>query len=88
MLYVRAQGIQHQEELQYLRQTWKSSIWSKEDDELYTSPDPEVLLVYSLKYTQQCPPEWDDSTLPAETDYRQKKDERGKSNLHAEEDFQ
>ena len=88
MLYLRAEGIERQQRLQYLRQTWKYSIWSEEDDELYTLPDPEVPMVYSLQYGQQCPPAWDDSSLPAETADRQKKDERGKSNLHAEEDFQ
>ena len=54
MLYLRAEGIERQERLQYLRQIWKSSIWSKEDDELYTLPDLEVPLVYSLHYRQQC----------------------------------
>ena len=52
-LYLRAEGIQRQERLQYLRQTWKSSIWSEEDDELYTLHDPVVPLVYSLHYGQQ-----------------------------------
>ena len=33
MLYLRAEGIERQERLQYLRQTWKSCIWSEEDDE-------------------------------------------------------
>ena len=31
-LYLRAQGIEHQERLQYLRQIWKSSIFSEEDE--------------------------------------------------------
>ena len=88
MLYQRADGIECQERLQYLRQTWKSSIWSAEDDELYTLPHPEVPLVYSLHYGQQFSREWDDSSLPAQTADRQKKDGRGKSNIHAEEDFQ
>ena len=87
LLYQRAEGIERQERLQYLRQTWRSSIWSEEDDESYTLPDPEVPLVYSLHYGQQCSPEWDDSSVPAETADPQKKNERGKSNLHAEEDF-
>ena len=87
LMYLRAEGIQRQERFQYLRQTWKSSIWSEEDDESYTLPDPEILLVYSLHYGHQGPPEWDDSSVPAETADRQKKNERGKSNLHAEEDF-
>ena len=43
--------------------------------------------MYSLHYGQQCPPEWDDGSAPAETDDRQKKKEHGKSSLHAEEDF-
>ena len=40
-----------------------------------------------MHYGQQCPPEWDDGSVPAETADRQKKKEHGKSNLHAEEDF-
>ena len=43
--------------------------------------------MYSLHYGQQCSPEWDDGTVPAETADRHKKKEHGKSNLHAEEDF-
>ena len=43
--------------------------------------------MYSLHYGQQCPPEWNDGSVPAETADRQKKKEHGKSNLHAEEDF-
>ena len=87
LLYLRAEGIEHQERLQYLRQTWKSSIWLEEDDDSYTLPDPEIHLVYSLHYGQQCPPEWDDGSVPAKTADRQKKKEHGKSNLNAEEDF-
>ena len=86
-MYLRAEGIERQKRLQYLRQTWKPSIWSEEDDDSYTLPDPEVPLVYSLHYGQQSPPEWDDGSVPAETADRQKKKERGKSNFHAEEDF-
>ena len=33
LLYLRAEGIERQERLQYLRQTSKSSIWSEEDDD-------------------------------------------------------
>ena len=87
LLYLKAEGIERQERLQYLRQTWKSSMWSEEDDDSYTLPDPEIPLVYSLHYGQQCSPEWDDASVPAETADRQKKNERGKSNLHAEGDF-
>ena len=87
LLYLRAEGIERQERLQYLRQTWKSSIWAEEDDVSYTLPDPEIPLVYSLHYGQQCPPEWDDGSVPGEPADGQKKKEHGKSNLHAEEDF-
>ena len=47
-LYLRAEGIERLERPQSLRQTWKSSIWSEVDDELYTLPDQKVPLVYSL----------------------------------------
>ena len=50
LLYLKAEGIERQERLQYLRQTWDSSIWSEEDDDSYTLPDPEIPLVYSLHY--------------------------------------
>ena len=43
--------------------------------------------MYSLHYGQQCPPAWDDGSVPAETADRQKKKKHGKSNLHDEEDF-
>ena len=87
LLYLKAEGIECKERLQYLRQTWKASISSEEDDDSYTLPDPEIPLVYSLHYGQQCPPEWDDGSVPVETADRQKKKEHGKSNLNAEEDF-
>ena len=85
--YLKAEGIERQERLQYLRKTRKSSIWSGEDDDSYTLLDPDIPLVYSLHYGQQCPPEWDDGSVPAKSADRQKKKEHGKSNLHAEEDF-
>ena len=87
LLYLKAEGIERQERLQYLRQTWNASIWSEEDNDSYTLPDPEIPLVYSLHSGQQCPPEWDDGSVPAETADRQKKKEHRKSNLHAEKDF-
>ena len=46
-----------------------------------------IPLVSSLHYGQQCSPEWDDGSVPAETADWQKEKEHGKSNLHAEEDF-
>ena len=64
LLYLKVEGIERQERLRYLRKTWKSSIWSEEDDDSYTLPDPEIPLVYSLHYGQQCPPEWDDGSVP------------------------
>ena len=74
LLYLMAEGIERQERLRYVKQTWKFSIWSEEDDDSYTLPDPEIPLVYSLHYGQQCPPEWDDGSVPAETADRQKKE--------------
>ena len=73
LVYLRAEGIERQGPLQYLKQTWKSSIWSEEDDESYALPDPEIPLVYSLHYGQQFSPEWDDASVPAETADGQKK---------------
>ena len=87
LLYLKAEGIERQERLQYLRQTWKSSISSDEDNDSYTLPDPKIPLVYSLHHGQQCPPESDDGSVPAKTADQQKKKEHGKSNLQAEEDF-
>ena len=87
LLHLKAEGIERPERLQYLRRTLKSSILSEDDDDSYTLPDPEIPLVYSLHYGQQCPPEWDDGSVPAETADQHQKKEHGKSNLHAEEDF-
>ena len=39
MLYLRAEGFDRQERLQYLRQIGKLSIWSEQGNELYTLPD-------------------------------------------------
>ena len=47
--------------------------------------DPEVPLVYSLNYTQQGHQGWGDDELPRVG--RMRKQELGRSNLHAEEDF-
>ena len=52
LLYLKAEGIEGLDRLQYVRQTWKSSIWSEEDDDCYTLPHPEIPLVYSLHYGQ------------------------------------
>ena len=61
--------------------------WPRGSEPASTLPDPEISLVYSLHYGQQCPHEWGDGPVPAETADRQKKREHGKSNLHAEEEF-
>ena len=63
----------------------KASIWSEEDDEEMTPPDPEVPLVYSLHYVQQGRQDWEDE-LPPEKIECMKKQEKGKRNLHVEED--
>ena len=49
-------------------------------------PDSEVPLVYSLHYAQQYCQDWEDE-LPPETMGRMKQQEKGKINLHAEEDL-
>ena len=67
MLWARAEGIERATRLEHLKNTWKSSIWTEEDDAEYTLPDPAVPLVYSLNYTQQCHQQWDDTELPSET---------------------
>ena len=67
LLYPRAEGTERLERSQYLRQTWKSSVWSEEDDDSCRLPEPEIPLVYPLHYGQQCSPKWDDGSVPAET---------------------
>ena len=84
LLYLNAEGIERHKRLQYLRNPCKSFIWSEEDDDSYTLPDPEIPLVYSLRYGQQCPSEWDYGSVSAETADRQKEKEHGKNNLHVE----
>ena len=51
-----------------------------------TLPDTEVPVVYSLHYAKQGRQDCEDE-LPLETMRLMKKQERGKSNLHAQEDF-
>ena len=86
VLWAKAEGIEGRTRLDLLKRTWKTSIWSEDDDEGMTLPEPETPLVYSLHYAQQVRQDWDDE-LPPETVGRMKKREKGKSNLHAEEDF-
>ena len=63
------------------------SIWSEEDVEDMPLPDPEIPLVYSLHCVQctQGRQDLEDEMLP-ETMGHMKKQEKGKSNLHTEED--
>ena len=86
VLWAQAEGIERWTRVDLLKSTWKTSIWSDEDDEKMTLPDPELPLVYSLHYAEQGRQDWEDE-LPPETMRRMKKQEKGKSNLHAEEDF-
>ena len=86
VLRAKAEGIERPTRLDHLKRTWKTSIWSEEDDVDMNLPDPEVPLVYSLHYAQQGRQDWEDE-LPPETMERMKKQEKGKSNLHAEEEF-
>ena len=51
-----------------------------------TLPDLRFPVVYSLPYVQQGCQDWEDE-LPPETMGCMKKQEKGKSNLHTEEDF-
>ena len=47
-LWAQAEGIERRTRLDHPKGTWKTSIWSEEDDEEMTLSDPEVPLVYSL----------------------------------------
>ena len=71
VLWAKAEGIERRTRLDLLKRTWKTSIWSEEDDEDMTLPDPEVPLVYSLHYAQQGRQDWEDE-LPPETMARMK----------------
>ena len=86
VLWAKAEGIEQPTRLDFLKRTWKTPIWAEEDDEEMTLPDPEVPLVCSLHYAQQGCQDWEDD-LPPETMGRMRKQEKEKSNLHAEEHF-
>ena len=86
VLWAKAEGIERRTCLVLLNRTWKTSIWSEEYDEEMTISDPEVPLVCSLHYAQQGRQDWEDEISP-ETTGHMKKQEKGKSNLDAEEDF-
>ena len=86
VLWAKAEGIERRTCLDLLKRTCKTSMLSEEDDEEMTPPDPEVPLVCSLHYAQQSCQNWEDE-LPPATMGRMKNQLKGKSNLHAEEDF-
>ena len=86
VLWAKAEGIERRTRGDLLKRTWKTCIWFEEDDEEMTLPGSQVPLVYSLHYAQQGRQDWEDE-LPPETMGRMKQGEKGKSNLHAEEDF-
>ena len=86
VLWAKAEGIERRTRLNLLKRIWKTPVWSKEDDEEMTLPDPETPLVYSLHYAEQGRQDWEDE-LPPETMGRIQKQEKWKSNLHAKEDF-
>ena len=50
VLWAKAEGIEQRTRLDLLKRTWKTSIWSEEDDEEMALPDPETPFVYSLHY--------------------------------------
>ena len=83
VLWAKAEGIERRTRLDLLKRTCKTSIWSEEDDEEMTLPDPETPLVYSLHYAQQGRHEWDEDEMPPETMGRMKKQEKGKSTTGA-----
>ena len=86
VLWAKAEGIERRTRLDLLKRTWKTSIWSEEADEEMTLLKPEVPLLYSLHYAQQSRQDLEDE-LPPEPMGCMKKQEKGKSNPHAEEDF-
>ena len=49
LLYLGAEGIERQEWLQYLRQTWDSSIWSEEDDDSYMLPFFAIIVHFKVQ---------------------------------------
>ena len=50
VLWTKAEAIERPTRLDFLRRTWKMSIWSEEDDREMTIFDPEIPPVYSLHY--------------------------------------
>ena len=86
VVWAKAEGMERQTHRDLLKRTWKTSIWSEDRDEEMILPDPGTPLVYSLHYVEQDCRDLEDE-LPSETMRRMKKQEKGQSNLHAEEHF-
>ena len=86
VLWAQGEGIERRTRLDLLKRTWKTSIWTEEDDKEMTLLDPEIPLVYSLHYVRQGRQDPQDE-LPPQPIGCMKKQEKGKSNLHAEESF-
>ena len=84
--WAKVEGVERRTRLGLLDRSLKKYIWSEEDDEEMTLPDPEVPLVYFLHYVQQGRQDLVDE-LPPETMPRMKKQAKQKSKLHAEEDL-
>ena len=88
----KAESVERHERLNLLRDKWKTSIWTDGDNVDYELPNPDVLLAYSpehlraLNYAQERQESWEEE-MPAATASRMKKQELGKSNLHAKGDF-
>ena len=78
ILWAKADSIKRRTRLDLLKRTWKRSIWSEEDDEEMTLPDPEVPLVYSLHYAEHGCQDWEDELTP-ETMGRMKNREEGRA---------
>ena len=86
VLWAKAKGIERPTRLEFLKMTWKTCIWPEEDNEEMTVPDPEVPMVYSVHDVQRGRQQWKDE-LALQTMGRMKKQEKGQSNVYAEEDF-
>ena len=78
LLWAKAECIERRTRLDLLKRTWKTFIWSEEDDEGMTLPDAELPLVYSLHYSQQGCQEWEEKR-PPETMGRVKKEKKGRA---------
>ena len=86
VLWVKVEGTERRTRLDVFKRTSKTSILSEVDDEEMTLPDPEIPVYTPFSMSRRVARYWEDE-LPPETMGRMKKQEKGKSNLHAKEDF-